>query len=25
VSGSGRQRWAVRIVGSNVQLLFKLS
>jgi hypothetical protein len=25
VSGSGRQRWAVRIVGTNVQLLFKLS
>jgi|tagenome__1003787_1003787.scaffolds.fasta_scaffold20542409_2 hypothetical protein len=25
VSGSGRQRWAVRIVGSNVQLLFRLS
>jgi hypothetical protein len=25
VSGSGRQRWAVRIVGTSVQLLFKLS
>ena len=25
VSGSGMQRWAVRIVGSNVQVLFKLS
>jgi hypothetical protein len=25
VSGAGRQRWAVRIVGTNVQLLFKLS